>query len=103
MELGLGLFAELSAKAMTGRNLQATLQLHQSPNPDFFDTLMALHFLERDGNGQRPPLPVLERSRRRTQDRKPAKRGHAHGQGHVRRALPPTRTARTLFSFPTPS
>jgi predicted O-methyltransferase YrrM len=47
----LGLFTELGKKAMTGRQLQDALKLHPRANPDFFDTLVALKFLERDGNG----------------------------------------------------
>src|SRR3954454_10092361 len=47
----LGLFTELGAQAMTGSELQAALKLHARANPDFFDTLVALHFLERDGDG----------------------------------------------------
>lgn len=47
----LGLFTKLSANAMTGADLQLALGLHSRANPDFFDTLLALHFLERDGEG----------------------------------------------------
>jgi hypothetical protein len=47
----LGLFTTLGAKAMTGSELQSALGLHARANPDFFDTLVALHFLERDGDG----------------------------------------------------
>lgn len=47
----LGLFTELGAKSMTGRELQAALRLHPRANPDFFDTLLALHFLDREGEG----------------------------------------------------
>ena len=47
----LGLFTELGAKAMTGAELQAALKLSPRANPDFFDTLVALRFLERDGDG----------------------------------------------------
>ena len=36
---------------MTGRELQVALGLHPRANPDFFDTLVALRFLERDGDG----------------------------------------------------
>jgi len=36
---------------MTGTELQDTLGLHSRSNPDFFDTLVALKFLERDGDG----------------------------------------------------
>ena len=47
----LGLFTELGANAMTGGELQRALRLHPRANPDFFDTLVALRFLERDGDG----------------------------------------------------
>jgi hypothetical protein len=49
----LGLFTTLGAKAMTGGELQAALQLHLRANPDFFDTRVALRFLERDGDTSR--------------------------------------------------
>lgn len=47
----LELFTKLGAGPMTGRELQDALQLHPRANPDFFDTLVALRFLERDGDG----------------------------------------------------
>ncbi|MEC4675003.1 MAG: methyltransferase [Nitrospirota bacterium] len=47
----LGLFTELGTKSLTGRELQGALGLHQRANPDFFDTLVALRFLDRDGDG----------------------------------------------------
>ena len=47
----LQLFTELGAKSMTGRELQDALRLHPRANPDFFDTLVALRFLDRDGVG----------------------------------------------------
>jgi hypothetical protein len=47
----LGLFTTLGSKAMTGRELQQALGLHDRANPDFFDTLVALRFLDRDGDG----------------------------------------------------
>lgn len=47
----LGLFTELGANSMTGRELQGALRLHPRANPDFFDTLVALRFLDRDGAG----------------------------------------------------
>jgi ubiquinone/menaquinone biosynthesis C-methylase UbiE len=49
--LELGLFTALGGKALTGAELQAALGLHSRANPDFFDTLLALGFLERDGDG----------------------------------------------------
>ncbi|MFL6466926.1 MAG: methyltransferase [Pyrinomonadaceae bacterium] len=47
----LGLFTELGNGSMTGAELQKALGLHDRANPDFFDTLVALKFLERDGDG----------------------------------------------------
>ena len=47
----LGLFTELGQRALTGDELQRSLGLHARANPDFFDTLVALKFLERDGDG----------------------------------------------------
>lgn len=47
----LGLFTCLDHRAMTGTELQQALGLHGRANPDFFDTLVALRFLERDGDG----------------------------------------------------
>jgi len=47
----LELFTVLGKGAMTGAELQKTLGLNDRANPDFFDTLVALKFLERDGDG----------------------------------------------------
>lgn len=47
----LGVFTCLGAEAKTGEELRAALGLHQRAVPDFFDTLVALKFLERDGDG----------------------------------------------------
>jgi predicted O-methyltransferase YrrM len=41
----------LGANAMTGGELERALCLHSRANPDFFDTLVALRFLDRDGDG----------------------------------------------------
>jgi predicted O-methyltransferase YrrM len=49
--IGLGLFTELGKGAKTGAELRDALQLHPRSDPDFFDTLVALRFLERDGDG----------------------------------------------------
>lgn len=49
--LEIGLFTTLGAKAMTGAELRDALGLHARANPDFFDTLLALSMLERDGDG----------------------------------------------------
>jgi hypothetical protein len=48
----LGVFTRLGKGAMTGEELRNTLGLHPRSTPDFFDTLVALHFLERDGDGE---------------------------------------------------
>lgn len=47
----LGLFTELGNKGMTGRELQTALRLHPRANSDYFDALVALRFLDRDGDG----------------------------------------------------
>ena len=47
----LRLFSELGSTSKTGAELQSALQLHPRANPDFFDTLVALRFLDRDGDG----------------------------------------------------
>ena len=47
----LGVFTELGSGSLTGEELQRALQLHPRANPDFFDALVALRFLERDGDG----------------------------------------------------
>ena len=45
-------FTVLSGKRMTGEELGNKLGLHPRGIWDFFDTLVALRFLERDGNGR---------------------------------------------------
>jgi predicted O-methyltransferase YrrM len=47
----LGVFTELGTKSLTAGEVQAALRLHPRANPDFLDTLVALRFLERDGDG----------------------------------------------------
>jgi hypothetical protein len=47
----LGVFTTLGGKSMTGQELGAALQLHPRGIWDFFDALVALDFLARDGNG----------------------------------------------------
>ena len=47
----LGLFTKLGGGSMTGSEIQDALQLHPRANPDFVDTLVALQFLDRDGDG----------------------------------------------------
>ena len=47
----LNLYGVLGDKALTGAELTNALGLHNRANPDFFDTLLALGFLERDDDG----------------------------------------------------
>jgi hypothetical protein len=47
----LGLFSSLGASSKTSEELRALLGLHPRAVPDFPDTLVALGFLERDGDG----------------------------------------------------
>jgi hypothetical protein len=47
----LQLFSILGADGKTGSQLVSELGLHERSTPDFFDTLVALRFLEREGNG----------------------------------------------------
>lgn len=47
----LGVFTTLGKRAMTGQELCESLGLHRRANPDFFDALVALNILERDGDG----------------------------------------------------
>ena len=47
----LGVFTALGSAAMTGEELRAALDLHARAVPDFFDALVGLRFLERDGDG----------------------------------------------------
>lgn len=47
----LGVFTELGNGAKTGAELRDALELHPRSDPDFFDTLVALRFLDRDGDG----------------------------------------------------
>jgi hypothetical protein len=47
----LGVFTELGKGPRTGEELRSSLGLHKRSTPDFFDTLVALRFLERNGDG----------------------------------------------------
>src|SRR5690606_27086878 len=47
----LGLFTVLGDRAMTGEELRLALSLHPRAIPDFTDSLVALGFLEGDGDG----------------------------------------------------
>ena len=48
----LGVFTELGNGPKTGAELCHALRLAPRSNPDFFDTLVALKFLEREGDGE---------------------------------------------------
>ncbi len=48
----LGVFTELGSSTKTGAELVDSLGLHDRSNPDFFDTLVALNFLDREGDGE---------------------------------------------------
>src|SRR5215831_18932710 len=46
-----GVFTQLSNRKLTGAELGAALKLHPRANADFFDVLVAMKFLARDGDG----------------------------------------------------
>jgi hypothetical protein len=46
-----GVFTKLAGRRLTGAELGAELQLHPRAIADFFDALVAMKFLNRDGNG----------------------------------------------------
>jgi hypothetical protein len=46
-----GLFAKLAGRHLTGAELAKELQLHPRAVPDFFDALVAMKFLGREGDG----------------------------------------------------
>ncbi|MDH4154701.1 MAG: acetylserotonin O-methyltransferase [Nitrospira sp.] len=46
-----GLFTILGNRRLTGAALSKELRLHPRANPDFFDALVAMTFLDRDGDG----------------------------------------------------
>jgi precorrin-6B methylase 2 len=47
----LGVFTRLGTRRMTGAELGAELELHPRAIPDFFDALLSMGFLEREGDG----------------------------------------------------
>jgi len=47
----IGLFTRLGNRRLTGAQLGEELGLHSRANPDFFDALTAMKFLEREGSG----------------------------------------------------
>src|SRR6201995_497522 len=67
----LELFTLLDAESMTGEQIQQRLGLHRRATFDFLDTLVALGFLERDGDGRdglyRNPAETAEFLDKRTQ------------------------------------
>lgn len=46
-----GLFTKLGHRRLTGTELYQALQFHPRANPDFFDALVAMKFLDREGDG----------------------------------------------------
>jgi predicted O-methyltransferase YrrM len=46
-----GLFTRLGSQRLTGSALATELGLHPRANPDFFDALVAMGFLDREGDG----------------------------------------------------
>lgn len=46
-----GVFTTLGGRRLTGTELGKELRLHARANPDFFDALVAMRFLDRDGDG----------------------------------------------------
>ena len=48
-----GVFTTLAGRQLTGEELGAELKLHPRAIADFFDVLVAMKFLERDGDGPR--------------------------------------------------
>ncbi|MBX3300874.1 MAG: methyltransferase [Nitrospira sp.] len=46
-----GLFTTLGSRRLTGEELGKELRFHPRANPDFFDALVAMKFLGRDGDG----------------------------------------------------
>jgi O-methyltransferase domain/Dimerisation domain len=59
----LGLFTTLNNKSLTGEKLRDILGLHPRAVPDFFDALVALHLLDRDGEGPQALYRNTEESR----------------------------------------
>jgi len=55
-----GLFTVLGPGGMTGEQLRGALDLAQRANPDFFDALVALGMLDREGDG---PLAIYSNSK----------------------------------------
>ena len=47
----MGVFTTLGTRRLTGAALTTELRLHSRANPDFFDALVAMKFLDRDGDG----------------------------------------------------
>lgn len=47
-----GLFTTLAGRRLTGAELGKELRFHPRANPDFFDTLVAMKFLDREGDGR---------------------------------------------------
>ena len=121
-----GVFTKLGDRRLTGAELGAELGLHPRGISDFFDALVAMKFLDREGDGpaakyfntpagalyldqqqpalrrrhsghaQRAALQVLARPARGLAHRQAAERNQARPEGNVRGALRGTAEARTV-------
>ena len=121
-----GVFTKLGDRRMTGAELGAELGLHPRGISDFFDALVAMHFLDREGDGpsakyfntpagalyldsgspamsaalagdaQRAALQVLARPARGLAHREAAERNQARPEGNVRGALRRAAETRTV-------
>ncbi|MET0658347.1 MAG: methyltransferase [Steroidobacteraceae bacterium] len=68
----LGVFTELATGPRSGEALRTALALHPRAVPDFFDALVALGFLERQGDGERAIYGNTPQSARFLDRRSPA-------------------------------
>ena len=67
-----GVFSALGTSAKTAEELRAEIGLHPRAIPDFLDALVALGFLERDGDGSDGALSQHGGDRRLPRPAKPA-------------------------------
>ena len=58
-----GVFTKLAGHRLTGAELGAELQLHPRAIADFFDALVAMKFLDREGDGPQAMTLVAKTSR----------------------------------------
>ena len=121
-----GVFTKLGDRRLTGAELGAEVGLHPRAISDFFDALVAMRFLDREGDGrsakyfntpagalyldstspryvggilshaQRAAVQVLARPARGLAHRQAAERNQARPEGNVRGALRRAAEARTV-------